>query len=315
MYKKQQIPSLNMNNFRKTYFSDSENELISFRENTGIEIMRTDDHFSTCRNTVKAHRLDFYMICLIVDGEGEYNFGPNEYYLKENTLCFVNPLTVTSWRSQTSYQQGYCCTFTEHFFYQGQEDKEWLSRLPFFADNGNLVLRLTGQETQYFASLLQEMIIEFELGNTRDSDLLRTMLHLFMKKAKSKLPAEVNKVTAVVSQDMALTRYFLKNGKEDLEKLMQGELKAMPPLAHYADRLNVSANHMNDVIKAVTGKAAGRHIQQLLADQATLLLRQTSWSVSQISQALGYDDASYFARFYKKQKGLSPTDLRSQISK
>jgi AraC family transcriptional activator of pobA len=86
----------------------------------------------------------------------------------------------------------------------------------------------------------------------------------------------------------------------------------IPELASYADRLHVSTNHMNDIIKSLTGKAVGRHLQQLLADQATLLLKQTSWSIGEISQTLGYDDPSYFARFYKKQTGITPSALRNQ---
>lgn len=309
---KQLIHSLTIDNFRKTYFSRSESGLRATARNAGIEIIRTDDHFSTCRNTVAAHRLNFFMICLIVDGEGEYNFGPDEYYLKENTLCFVNPLLVTSWRSQTSYQHGYCCTFDESFFYEGLEDKQWLTKLPFFDGSGNLVLQLSKENTHYFAGLLEDMVQEFETGHGGDPELLRTMLRLFLQKASIKMPAGDNKIPAAISHNMSLTRSFLKKGKEDVENLMQGKLKSLPVLASYADRLNVSTNHMNDVIKAVTGKAAGRHLQQLLADQATLLLRQTSWSVSEISQALGYDDPSYFARFYKKQKGLSPSGIRVQ---
>lgn len=312
MPEKIKIPSLNMSNFRNIYFSGNEPTPIFIGKNKGIEIIRTDDYFSTCRSTVSAHRLDFFMICLIIDGEGEYNFGSDEYYLKENTLCFVNPLMVTSWRSQTSFQQGYCCTFYENFFYEGQEDKQWLNRLPFFDTHGNLALQLSKEDTQYFAELLGDMIQEFELGNNCDMDLLRTMLHLFLKKAAKKIPTVNNKIPAAISHNMALAKSFLKKGKEDIEKLMKGELTSMPELSSYADYLNVSANHMNDIIKIVTGKPAGRHLQQLLADQATLLLKQTSWSISEIAQTLGYEDPSYFTRFYKKQRGLTPTELRNQ---
>jgi len=315
MPEKTKIPNLNMGNFRNTYFSGSEPAPLFIGKNRGIEIIRTDDHFSTCRSTVSAHRLDFFMICLIIDGEGEYNFGSDEYYLKENTLCFVNPLMLTSWRSQTSFQQGYCCTFYENFFYEGQEDKQWLNQLPFFDTHGNLVLQLSKNDTEYFAGLLNDMIQEFELGNNCDLDLLRTMLHLFLKKAAKKIPTGDNKIAAAMSYNMALTKSFLKKGKEDIDKLLKGELTSMPKLPSYADSLNLSVNHMNDVVKAVTGKPAGRHLQQLLAEQATLLLKQTSWSISEIALALGYEDPSYFTRFYKKQKGVTPTDLRNKNSK
>lgn len=50
----------------------------------------------------------------------------------------------------------------------------------------------------------------------------------------------------------------------------------------------------------------------LLMRRATLLLRDGTFSVSEIAEALGFESASYFSRFFKKHRGISPTEYVKQ---
>jgi len=313
--KQRKIPTLKIDGFQETYFTENPRKAASPDTDKGFDIIRTDDHFTTCKSAAQAHLLDFYMICLIKKGEGIYHFGADDYYLKGNTLCFVSPWLLTSWHSQTSYQQGYCCTFSELFFNEGTEDKQWLSKLPFFELNGNLALHLSVKETSLFAALFEDMLRESAQKNKYTPGILRSMLHLLLRKAQALFPASTNRIEKTTGTDINLTHSFLKNCRDDLELLMKGKIKALPSLADHAARLFVSTNHMNDTIKAVTGKPAGQHILRLTATHAATLLKQTTWSISQIADQLGFEDSSYFARFYKKQMGVSPTSFRKQAGK
>jgi AraC family transcriptional activator of pobA len=307
------IPALKMENFRETYFSEKDHGRTTELNEKEIKIIRTEDHLTTCKSAAGVHLLEFYMIVLIKRGKGIYNFGSNEYYLGENTLCLVSPWLMTSWRSQTSYQQGYCCTFSEKFFNEGQEDKLWLSNLAFNEASGNIVMKLSDEETEYFSVLMENMLTESDRKNEHTPDLLRISLHLFLRKARALFPTVGNKIKAISRTDMNLTNSFLKSCKEDIKDLIQGKIKAMPVLADYASKLNVTTGHMNDTVKAVTGASAGHHVHELLAAEATVLLRQTSWTISEIAYQLGFLDPSYFARFYKKTTGTSPTTLRKEV--
>jgi AraC family transcriptional regulator, transcriptional activator of pobA len=304
-----------MNTFQETYFSEnlhSDNKEPNKKE---IEIIRTADHMSSCKSAAGIHLLEFYMVVLIKGGEGIYNFGSSEYYLKKNTLCLVSPWLMTSWRSQTSYQEGYCCTFSESFFNEGQEDKLWLNNLAFNQASGNLVMKLSDEQTSYYSALMEGMLLESEAKNEHTSDLLRIMLHLLLRKTRALFPTNGNQIKSVNRTDMNLANSFLKSCKEDIKQLIQGKLKFMPSLADYASRLNVTTGHMNDTVKSVTGVSAGHHIHGLLAEEATVFLKQTSWTISDIAYQLGFLDPSYFARFYKKYAGISPTSFRREVLK
>ena len=45
----------------------------------------------------------------------------------------------------------------------------------------------------------------------------------------------------------------------------------------------------------------------LLAKRASQLLREGSFSVTEVAEMLGFESVSYFSRFFKKHKGISPS--------
>ena len=47
-------------------------------------------------------------------------------------------------------------------------------------------------------------------------------------------------------------------------------------------------------------------------EKSKLLLRTTGMLVSEISDAVGYDDQSYFTRLFRKYTGVSPLQYRNQ---
>lgn len=80
----------------------------------------------------------------------------------------------------------------------------------------------------------------------------------------------------------------------------------------YAGLLAVTPNHLNKCVKETTGKPASVLIAEMLLLEAKVLLGQPGLPISEIADRLGFDDLSYFARFFKKHTGLNPTDYRQQ---
>lgn len=50
----------------------------------------------------------------------------------------------------------------------------------------------------------------------------------------------------------------------------------------------------------------------LLMRRATLLLRDETFPVAEIAETLGFESVSYFSRFFKKHRGISPSEYRKQ---
>lgn len=89
--------------------------------------------------------------------------------------------------------------------------------------------------------------------------------------------------------------------------------------AHYQQRLTIadvaqafflSEVYLSELFKKHTGKTVISFIKALRIRQAGRLLHATDLSIQEISEAVGYDDPSYFGRLFKKETGHSPEGYR-----
>lgn len=270
-------------------------------------------HRCLWKNFIKAHRLDFYMVFIVTAGEGVHTLGIRKHIIKENMLCFVGPRMINSWQSSTEDHRGFFCAFADDFFNTGRENKQFLAELPFFQPDGNAVLHLTDEQTSYYLSLFTAMQHEHQNRNEYSDDILRSHLHILLTKALAHYHTEELQ-PHVTHPGMRLTKAFTALYMRDFKGLNgKGSPVRLKRVADYADELGVTQNYLNDTVKAVTGRSAGQLIKDQLIRQATMCLTHSSKSIGEIAYLLGYDDPSYFARYYKSQTGRSPSEYRDKL--
>ena len=78
-----------------------------------------------------------------------------------------------------------------------------------------------------------------------------------------------------------------------------------------AGRLNVSRSYLSALFKEETTISVMQYITLMRMNRAEHLLRNTSMKVSEIAEAVGYHDASYFGLQFKKLYGMSPAQFRN----
>lgn len=66
------------------------------------------------------------------------------------------------------------------------------------------------------------------------------------------------------------------------------------------------------IFKQRTGKTMGNYILDERIEKAKVLLRRSEMTISEVSQAVGYDNFSYFSKLFKDRAGLSPKDYRKK---
>ena len=84
-------------------------------------------------------------------------------------------------------------------------------------------------------------------------------------------------------------------------------------VASNAKKLGVTAGHLNDTVRQLTGSTAGELIRARQLLEARRLLMHSELSVSEIAYHLGYKDPSYFARAFRKATEMSPAEFRNSI--
>ena len=74
----------------------------------------------------------------------------------------------------------------------------------------------------------------------------------------------------------------------------------------YASLMNISEKHLNRICKECLNKTTSEIIAERIIIEAKRLLIHKQHSVSEIAANLGFDDNSYFSRFFKKNCGETP---------
>ncbi len=102
---------------------------------------------------------------------------------------------------------------------------------------------------------------------------------------------------------------FIENAVE----FIKSDLTVNLSVADLADFCCVSPSHLTHVFKDVIGVSPLKYHQQLRMEKAKRLLLDDSLCVYQVANRLGYEDAYYFSRLFKKVTGHSPLKFRNHI--
>ena len=81
-------------------------------------------------------------------------------------------------------------------------------------------------------------------------------------------------------------------------------------VAFYADRLNITPNYLNIVVRRNFGTTAKEQIDILLGQVMKSMLETTDLSVKQIADRLNFSDPSYLCRVFRRLTGMSPLAWR-----
>jgi AraC-like DNA-binding protein len=262
------------------------------------------------KNRIEPHRLNFYVVFLVTEGEGIHSFGLQEHYIKKNVLGFVGPNMISSWKTNVSEQKGFLCTFSEEFFNAGAENKTFLRSLPFFHIEGNGVLQLSDEQADYYLTLFRFMKDEYEKQTSYSDNILRSQLHVLIKKAHSQFQDVESPFNLPAQPALRLVKRFTEAFMRDINRLSEGKGIHLKRVSDYAEEIGVSQNHLNDTIKAISGMSAGQMIKDQLIKHATMCLKYSTKSIGEIAYTLGFEDPSYFARYYKLRTGQSPSEFR-----
>jgi AraC-like DNA-binding protein len=76
--------------------------------------------------------------------------------------------------------------------------------------------------------------------------------------------------------------------------------------ADFAGRLGVHVNHLNAMVRKVTGQTTTEHITARKIAEAKQLLHHSDRTIAQISDLLGFDYPNHFNHFFKRSTGITP---------
>ena len=85
-------------------------------------------------------------------------------------------------------------------------------------------------------------------------------------------------------------------------------------VAFYADKLAITQRYLSQITDKNIGKSPKQIISDYLMNEALLLLNTSGFTVQELSDRLGFSSQAQFCKFFRQQRGQSPSDYRKAFS-
>ncbi|MDB5235854.1 MAG: hypothetical protein JWR44_2847 [Hymenobacter sp.] len=268
------------------------------RERTPYYCERLETHIVRFPHVNEPHAHNFYLLLYITAGSGTHTVDLVTYELRPGSVFFLAPGQVHHWQLGAE-TRGLVVFFDTDFYHLGYPGNG-LYGYPFFDSSHPPVLHLPPAETE-IQPLFEHLLAEYQAPRPNQAEVFRTYLHLCLELAARHYPAQSAAEPSPVLQQI---RQF--------GALLNQHYRTRRSVSDYAELLHLSANHLNALCRRVLNKTASALIHERVVAEAQRLLNHSGLGVAQVAYELGFEDASYFVRYFRKYTGTTPEAFRQQ---
>lgn len=273
-----------------------------------FDIRKFEDNAKTVNLKQPPFRHEFYAVALKNQGD---NTEVNGKFLDSN-LFFNSPYQIITWDIKPDWQ-GWYIIFDREFLGLNPSWQNFIIDFPFFRLDTVSPMDLPKEDAEIANNFFQQIFDEYH-SNNKDKFLFiqsfTQFLLLITKRYfdKSTINNETNQDNRtgdilLVSRFQSLVETLMTNEEADTEIRYP---------SFYADKLMVHPNHLNAVVKRITGKTATSIIQAQLITTAKSLLKQTDLSAKEIAFRLHFTEPTHFNSFFKKATAFTPQQYREK---
>lgn len=264
--------------------------------------------FDYDKDNMKPHVHSFYEIIWFQEGGGSHFVDFQEYKIEPNTLFFISPGQVHRFDG-TTRSKGVLLKFCTDFLREEKADEDLVIKYNFFNDFASAPCFKVEDE-----AVLREMyalVDKVEVESERKAefahvDMLRSVLKIFLIQVQRYGLREGAPTLDTMRSSHRLFVHF----RRELEK----QYSKMHTVREYADALNVSTKTLSNCISECTGRQPLSIINDRIILEAKRLLSFTDMMVKEVAFQLGYEDPSYFVKFFKRETGYLPSVLKENFA-
>lgn len=280
--------------------------------NNEIMCMRLQDQPDKRLMSMPLCRTNFYRIIHLTSENLFHLYENKKTEIAANTLIFSYPGKLESW-SRSGKLYGNVVYFSKDFLPLDPVRPGYESLYPYFTADGTLPLAISDQQASNLKLLSDEMIEETGSNRPDKTEMLKNLLPVYLHKIKRIYETNTGKLTGKTKENRLLYNLFRKQLESYIVQLQAGKHTIMPSVSALAEMMNMNPNYLNSSVKKVTGQTASAMIQEKLLLEAKAYLIHTSLQVAEIAYRLGFENLSYFNRFFKKHTQTTPSEFRKSI--
>jgi len=255
---------------------------------------------SSHKHIEKPHRHDFYVTVIFTKGTGIHEIDFQKYSVSEGSIFFLSPGQVHSWELSPD-TDGYIFFFSQPY-YEMHYVNQKLKNFPFFnSPSFPRKLQLQSEELVDMIRLFEAIGSEHESQNVmKESFILSLITQIYIQSVREFSKDDEKTSATSVS-------YF--KHYQDFENLLEESFTFQKSISYYASQLNISAKHLNRITQTVMQKTASEIITERVILEAKRMLIYLDEGLVEIAFRLGYEEYSYFARMFRKNSGITPSQF------
>ena len=100
---------------------------------------------------------------------------------------------------------------------------------------------------------------------------------------------------------------------EEMAKYIQNNYKKNLTLDEIASYVYLSTSYASRVFKKVKGISIVEYLSQVRIEKAKQLLENPHYQIEEIAENVGYTDAGYFTKVFRKHEGVTPSQYRQSV--
>lgn len=262
-----------------------------------------------CQAT-KPHIHSFYQIIWFKKGMGKHTVDFNTYDVFDNAVFFVAPNQVHCFDQHTDYK-GVLLHFNQLFLIQDQSPLHFLLNCylfndPFQQHSCHIGTEIDGILDKCVSQMKDELENEETFGKEMIlSNCLKSFL-IQIQRSKNRFEHASHPFSPILDEKREQLMKFIS--------LVDENYKKGNSVSEYAQMLHISSRTLSDLTQQQLNKTPSQMIKERIILESQRLLLYSNLNINQVGYRLGFQDASYFVKFFKKHTGVSPSEFKKSVS-
>lgn len=281
-----------------------------------FDIRSFAENMPTVIQAMEPFRHEFYAIAIKLDGGGAAYVGAHKNFPQGSTIFFNTPFQVISWDIAPDWE-GYYVMFTQEFISQAKGLADLLEDFPFLRIDRALPFTIDHNDIEFIHVLFDKIYAEYHSEHDDKFNFIEVYVLLLLNYIRRYFSEQLDSAVAtseIRKADLKLLTRFQALIEMSFNQTHHDPNANLHSVSHYAAQLGIHPNHLNAVVKEISGQTAQQIIQHHVVQLAKTYLVQTDMAISEVSDTLGFDSPNYFSRFFKKNTTFSPSAYRTQHS-